>query len=328
MFPNGFATTLYKSGQKKPDCPGDSPREACGCLARRIRGSIPDEPVKMPNETTAMPERPDVPDSPVHPPDHSADLATEDASDAPAGDSTTASHLEAARRRARGLFAAEVAHDRPYELVHAATAGRDAVVVVLLIWAILVAIEASEHAWTALVPAAIAMAIQTGISNAMAIIAQLRYWESELRRERDEIRTQPEFEREELRVLYAAKGFTGELLERVVDTICSDEERLLKVMLEEELGIFFEQRNHPVLTGLFTGAAALASGLLVALAAGQGDMLTTTVTATVVLAVLCLVRHGLNVRAGAESFARWMILTGVVAAIAYYLGAFFHGLAV
>lgn len=239
---------------------------------------------------------------------------------------TTAAHLEHARRRARGLFAAEVAHDRPYELVHAATAGRDAVVVVLMFWAVLLGIGAMSHASAALMALAIAAAVQTGISNALAVYAQLRYWESELKRERDEIRSQPEFEREELRVLYQAKGFTGELLETVVDTICSDEERLLKVMLEEELGIFVEQRNHPILTGLLTGAAALISGLLVALAAGAGSPAATAVATAVVLAVLCLVRHGNAPKAWLESLARWAILAGLVCGVAYFVGTLFVGL--
>lgn len=240
---------------------------------------------------------------------------------------TTAAHLEAARRRARGLFAAEVAHDRPYELVHAASAGRDAVVVILLFWAILMGIKAVEHVWPALLAAAVGMALHTGIGNAMAIYAQLRYWESELRREREEIRSQPEFEREELRELYRAKGLSGDLLEKVVDTICSDEERLLKVMLEEELGIFFEQRNHPVFTGLLTGLTSLAAGVLVGLGGGSGRVDTTAATALFVLAILCLVRHGLRVQAGIESFARWTILAGLVTAVAYLLGTFFYGIA-
>jgi VIT1/CCC1 family predicted Fe2+/Mn2+ transporter len=241
---------------------------------------------------------------------------------------TTAAHLEQARRRARGLFGAEVAHDRPYELVHAATAGRDSVVVVLMLWAVLVGIGALEHAFAGLLAAAMAAAVHTGISNALAVYAQLRYWEAELVRERNEIRSQPEHEREELRMLYQAKGFSGELLETVVDTICNDEERLLKVMLEEELGIFFEQRNHPIVTGLFTGITSLASGVLVALAAGSGQPVTAIITTAIVLAILCLVRHGLAVRAGIESFARWTILAGMVAGIAYLLGRLFVGFAV
>jgi vacuolar iron transporter family protein len=252
--------------------------------------------------------------SPVHEnPDHGSATAT-------------AAHLEAARRRARGLFAAEVAHDRPYELVHAATAGRDAVVIILLLWAILIGVNAGDHGWPALIAAAIALAVYTGISNTIAVYAQLQYWESELRRERDEIRSQPEFERDELRELYRAKGFTGDLLEQVVDTICSDEERLLKVMLEEELGIFFEQRNHPVLTGVMTGAASLVSGIIVALAAGSGHPAVAIGAAVVVIAALCVMRSGLAVRQAVESFARWAILSGGATAMAYMLGKLFSGL--
>lgn len=236
---------------------------------------------------------------------------------------TTAAHLEQARRRARGLFNSEEAHDRPYELVHAATAGRDAVVIVLMLWSVLLGIHAIEHAFAALLAAAVAAALHTGVSNALAVHAQLRYWEGELVRERNEIRDQPEHEREELRMLYQAKGFSGELLEAVVDTISNDDERLLKVMLEEELGIFFEQRNHPVVTGLFTGAGALASGVLVALAAGTGTPGAAIVTTGIVLAILCLVRHGSAIRAGVESFARWAILAGIVSGVAYLLGRLF-----
>lgn len=236
---------------------------------------------------------------------------------------TTAAHLEQARQRARGLFGSEVAHDRPYEIVHAATAGRDSVVVVLMLWGVLLGIGAVEHAFAALLAAAIAAAVHTGISNALAVYAQLRYWEGELRREREEIRTQPEHEREELRMLYQAKGFSGELLEAIVDTISNDEERLLKVMLEEELGIFFEQRNHPLVTGLFTAVASLAGGVLIALAAASGHATTAIVTTAIVLAVLCLVRHGIAVLAGVESFARWSILAGTIWGLAYLLGRLF-----
>ena len=72
-------------------------------------------------------------------------------------------------------------------------------------------------------------------------------------------------EKEELKVLYAAKGFEGKLLEDVVDVLMADDERALHVMLREELGLALEAYEHPLkqalgaLTGaLFTIAACLA----------------------------------------------------------------------
>lgn len=65
-------------------------------------------------------------------------------------------------------------------------------------------------------------------------------------------------EREELKALYAQKGFEGDLLEKVVDVLMADDDRLLKVMLEEELGLSLESMDHPIKHGV----GALLGGLL------------------------------------------------------------------
>ena len=44
-------------------------------------------------------------------------------------------------------------------------------------------------------------------------------------------------EKEELTELYALKGFKGELLDQVINVLMADDNRLLSVMLEEELGL-------------------------------------------------------------------------------------------
>lgn len=51
-------------------------------------------------------------------------------------------------------------------------------------------------------------------------------------------------------MLYAAKGFEGKLLEDVLDVLMADNDRLLKIMIEEELGLTLETSEHPLKQGL------------------------------------------------------------------------------
>ena len=71
-----------------------------------------------------------------------------------------------------------------------------------------------------------------------------------LEQERFEIEHHRQQEREELKELYAAKGFEGKLLEEVLDVLMADNDRLLKVMVEEELGLSLEKTEHPLKQGL------------------------------------------------------------------------------
>jgi hypothetical protein len=72
-------------------------------------------------------------------------------------------------------------------------------------------------------------------------------------------------EREELRVLYAAKGFEGKLLEEVLDVLMADGDRLLRVMLEEELGLSLEVHEHPLKQSLGALIGTLVAGFIVLL---------------------------------------------------------------
>jgi hypothetical protein len=64
--------------------------------------------------------------------------------------------------------------------------------------------------------------------------------------ERWEIEHHRAQEREELKALYAAKGFSGKLLDEVIDVLMADDNRLLQEMLEEELGLNLESYEHPL----------------------------------------------------------------------------------
>lgn len=64
--------------------------------------------------------------------------------------------------------------------------------------------------------------------------------------EKHEIETNREEEKAELTEMYRAKGFSGELLEKVIDVLMSDDNKLLGLMIEEEFGVSLESYEHPL----------------------------------------------------------------------------------
>lgn len=75
--------------------------------------------------------------------------------------------------------------------------------------------------------------------------------------EKREIEENREEERQELKVLYEAKGLKGKLLDEVVDVFMADGDRLLRLMLQEEMGFRLEENEHPLIQGLGAGGGAL-----------------------------------------------------------------------
>jgi len=83
--------------------------------------------------------------------------------------------------------------------------------------------------------AAITESISMGAVGYTSSVSQRDYYRAERAREAEEIDTMPEAERQEIRSIYASKGFSGDLLERVVDTITANRESWLATMMDEEL---------------------------------------------------------------------------------------------
>jgi VIT1/CCC1 family predicted Fe2+/Mn2+ transporter len=81
------------------------------------------------------------------------------------------------------------------------------------------------------------------------------------RHEHHHIDVIPDGEKEEIRQIFHAKGFVGETLERVVETICDDRELWVETMLREEHGLQTQGLN-PMRSGLVTFIAFLAVGAM------------------------------------------------------------------
>lgn len=85
---------------------------------------------------------------------------------------------------------------------------------------------------------------------------KIEYWEV------DNI---PEAERQEIREIFADKGFEGELLEQVVEVITSDRDRWVDVMMKDELEIIPDGKS-PFKIGMYTYISFILIGLIPLLA--------------------------------------------------------------
>ena len=87
------------------------------------------------------------------------------------------------------------------------------------------------------------------------------FYRSELDREKWEMNHWPDREREEIRVIYKSKGFSGTLLNAIVKKITSNKKMWLNVMMEEELHLT-ESHDNPVKSAAIVGFSAIGGSIV------------------------------------------------------------------
>ena len=169
------------------------------------------------------------------------------------------------RKQSQGLLDSHEPHggempDHLYALVDTA---KELTILLLLLWNILSFTETSDFIWVTMPVLALSLLIWKTCSATWHSWSRLERLNRLLEQERWEIENNRHQERDELRALYAAKGFEGKLLEEVLDVLMADGNRLLQIMLEEEMGLQLASYEHPLKEGLGAFLGALSTLVLV-----------------------------------------------------------------
>ena len=169
----------------------------------------------------------------------------------------------------------------------------------------------------------IADALSMGSSGYLAAKSEQEVHDNEIAMERDEIAMMPEIERDELAIIYEAKGMRPETARALATEIMADPARMLEEQVREELKIGDADMS-PLREGWITGLATAVGALIPVFP----FFVTSGTTAMVLSFSLAMLSHFL-VGAGRSVFTgRGVFRSGIdmfvvglgVAIVAYYVG--------
>jgi vacuolar iron transporter family protein len=169
--------------------------------------------------------------------------------------------------------------------------------------------------------------LSMAVSNYLSTRSQHEELEEARREEERHITEFPEGEREEIRQIFAAKGFAGEILDRIVDTVTQNKKLWIDTMLTEELGFQLEARN-PFRAGFSTFAAFVVVGLVPLLPflmapvvpENQRFLISSILTA-ISFAAVGIAKGIVLKRPLFVSGAQTLLVGGAAAVVAYLVGA-------
>mgnify|MGYP000552774975 CR=1 FL=1 len=150
-----------------------------------------------------------------------------------------------------------------------------------------------------------------------------------------EVDNLPDLEREEIREIYLAKGFEGELLEQVVHVICSNRKVWVDTMMKEELEMIDNSKSAKNI-GFVTFLSFISLGII-PLAVYVLDLIVTleinkmlyaSLLTTMAFILIGYLRGVINEKSRLISIMETTMMGAVAAFVAYYVGDFIENLIV
>jgi predicted membrane protein (TIGR00267 family) len=172
---------------------------------------------------------------------------------------------------------------------------------------------------------AFAESISMGAVAYTTTLADADLYQSEREREYRHIQEAPTLETKEIRDIYESKGFKGELLEHIVETITANKDVWVAVMMAEEHKLMPVDRKTAFRAAWVVGLSAIIGSLIptapfLFLSVATSMWMSVVVTALVLFGIgayKARVTVGKPLRSGFE-----MMLIGTVSAMAGYLVGF------
>jgi len=175
------------------------------------------------------------------------------------------------------------------------------------------------------------------VSNFLGTRADEQLRQKQRRVERQHIARYPAGEREEIRQIFAGKGFAGDTLEHIVEVITADEDRWVDTMLTDELGLPLEGRSpwHAAAATfasfILVGVLPLLAYLYQVLAPAAARLEQPFLWSSLLTGIAFFTVGALKSRVVEERFWRsgleTLLVGGSAAAIAYGIGVMLRGLA-
>jgi predicted membrane protein (TIGR00267 family) len=167
-----------------------------------------------------------------------------------------------------------------------------------------------------------AESISMGAVAFTTTLADADLYQSEREREYRHVKEAPNLEIKEVRDIYAGRGFKGELLERIVETITANQDVWVAVMMAEEHKLAPVDRRTAFRAAWVVGLSAIIGSLipvapflfLPVLTSMWVSMLVTALTLFAIGAYKARVTVGKPMRSGLE-----MMIIGTLSALAGYL---------